>query len=259
MKVIILCGGLGTRLREETEYRPKPMVPIGGLPILWHIMKHYATYGHTEFVLCLGYKGQLIKEFFRDIRWHMSSVTLDLSRQAAPIFHETPPEHTWKITLLDTGELTMTGGRLRRALEYCVDDDEDVFVTYGDGLSDVNLTTLMRTHLESKADVTLTAVRPAARFGELMLDGVKVMEFNEKPPVTESYVNGGFFVINRRIQSRLQGDETVFEQQPLRTLAVEGRLSAHRHDGFWQCMDTVRDKDLLEKLWASGRAPWKTW
>jgi glucose-1-phosphate cytidylyltransferase len=257
MKVVILCGGLGTRLREETEYRPKPMVPVGGRPILWHIMKLYAHHGHKEFILCLGYKGEVIKDYFRNYHWNTSDVTLKLGRNPQIRYHNTHDEEDWTVTLLDTGAETQTGGRLRRALAH-VPDDTFLF-TYGDGLTDSDISASVRFHQQHGKLATVTAVRPSGRFGELAMDGHTITGFNEKPEQESTFVNGGFFVLNRRIAEYLDNDACVFERAPLERLAREGNLQAYQHQGFWQCMDTYREQQMLEKLYLSGQAPWKVW
>ncbi|MFM8471747.1 MAG: glucose-1-phosphate cytidylyltransferase [Limisphaerales bacterium] len=257
MKVVILCGGLGTRLREETEYRPKPMVPVGGRPILWHIMKLYAHHGHKEFILCLGYKGEVIKDYFRNYHWNTSDVTLKLGRNPQIRYHNTHDEEDWTVTLLDTGAETQTGGRLRRALAH-VPDDTFLF-TYGDGLTDSDISASIRFHQQHGKLATVTAVKPSGRFGELAMDGHTITGFNEKPEQESTFVNGGFFVLNRRIAEYLDHDACVFERAPLERLAREGNLQAYQHHGFWQCMDTYREQQMLEKLYLSGQAPWKVW
>jgi glucose-1-phosphate cytidylyltransferase len=257
MKVIILCGGLGTRLREETEYRPKPMVPIGGQPILWHIMKTYARHGFTEFVLCLGYKGEIIKDYFRNYLWNRSDVTLKLGRSKQIIYHNSHEEEDWTVTLLETGLNTMTGGRLLRAMQHI--GDEDVLLTYGDGLTDADIGATVRFHQEQKALVTITAVQPAGRFGELGIDGSTVRSFQEKPEQECSFINGGYMVVDRRMREHLTGDDCVLERDPLQHLARTGGLKAFCHQGFWQCMDTFREFELLNKMWDNGNAPWKVW
>ncbi len=258
MKVVILCGGLGTRLREETEYRPKPMVPVGGRPILWHIMKSYARHGHKEFILCLGYKGEVIKDYFRNYLWHTSDVTLKLGRQPQIKYHSNHDEEDWTVTLLETGQETQTGGRLRRALPF-VNDDTFLF-TYGDGLSNSDINASIDFHREQGAVATLTAVRPSGRFGELAMDGQTITAFQEKPEQEAAYINGGFMVLDRRIASYLDPEDScVFERGPLERLTREGQLKAYCHDGFWQCMDTYREQQMLDKMWQSGNAPWKTW
>ena len=257
MKVVILCGGLGTRLREETEYRPKPMVPVGNRPILWHIMKHYASHGHKDFILCLGYKGEVIKDFFRNYHWNTSDVTIKLGKNAKTTWHNTHDEEDWTVTMIDTGEKTMTGGRLGRVLQFI--NDEEFLLTYGDGVSDVNITELVKYHKNRGADVTLTAVRPGGRFGELGLEDGLVTSFLEKPEDSPSYINGGFFVMKKSIASLITGDDCILERGPLEALSQSGRLAAFPHDGFWQCMDNVNEMTMLNSLWNSGKAPWKSW
>ena len=257
MKVILLCGGLGTRLREETEYRPKPMVPIGGQPIVWHIMKSYAQHGFKDFVLCLGYKGEVIKDYFRNYLWNRSDVTLKLGRNPQITYHNNHAEEDWTVTLLETGMQSMTGGRLLRAMNHI--GDEDVLLTYGDGVSDSNIAESVSFHYEQKALVTMTAVRPAGRFGELGIDQNTVSSFNEKPDQEAGYINGGYMVLDKSVREYLSGDDCVFEREPLEKLAATGRLKAYCHDGFWQCMDTLRDKLTLDELWRRDRAPWRTW
>ena len=231
MKVIILCGGLGTRLREETEYRPKPMVPIGGRPILWHIMKLYAHHGHKEFILCLGYKGEVIKDYFRNYLWNTSDVTLQLGRHPKIRYHNTHDEEDWTVTLLETGLETQTGGRLRRALAHVT--DEDFLFTYGDGLTDSNINASIDFHRQHGGVATLTAVRPTGRFGELALDGKTITAFREKPEQEKAYISGGFMVLNTRVAQYLDGgDGCIFERDPMERLASEGQLKAYAHDGF---------------------------
>ena len=260
MKVVILCGGLGTRLREETEFRPKPMVPIGQHPILWHIMKFYAHYGFKEFILCLGYKGEVIKEYFYNYQWHRSDVTLKLGAKPEITFHNQHQEEDWTVTLVDTGQATMTGGRVRRALAHIPTEDKEFLLTYGDGISDLDLPSAIKFHREKGTLATVTAVQPTGRFGELSLEGDKIMNFREKPEGEAAYVSGGFFVLNRGIEAYLgQKDECIFEQTVLPALASKGQLSAYRHDGFWQCMDNLREVEMLNKMWASKSAPWKVW
>jgi glucose-1-phosphate cytidylyltransferase len=256
MKVVILCGGLGTRLREETEYRPKPMVPIGGRPILWHIMKMYAHYGHKEFILCLGYKGEVIKDYFRNYHWNTSDITLRLGRSPKIICHTQHDEEDWTVTLLDTGLETQTGGRLRRALPYI--DGETFLFTYGDGLINSNINESIQFHEKHGAIATLTAVKPAGRYGELALDGQTITDFNEKP-AESAFISGGFFVFGKSIGKYLDGDGCILERGPLEQLARERQLKAFCHAGFWQCMDNYREQELLNRMWASGHAPWKIW
>lgn len=257
MKVVILCGGLGTRLREETEYRPKPMVPVGDQPILWHIMKTYAAFGHKEFVLCLGYKGEVIKEYFRNYHWNTSNVTIKLGAHPEIQYHNNHDEQDWTVTLLDTGAATMTGGRLKRALPYV--KDETFLLTYGDGLTDSDINASIAFHQQHKPIVTVTAVQPAGRFGDLTLEGEKITAFQEKPEQQAAFINGGYFVVDRRIDDYLEGDKTVLENDPMISLAAEGKICAYQHSGFWQCMDTYREQQLLTGMWNAGDAPWKRW
>ena len=257
MKVVIFCGGFGTRLREETEYRPKPMVPVGNRPILWHIMKHYAAHGHNEFILCLGYKGEVIKDYFRNYHWNTSDVTIKLGAQPETIYHNSHDEEDWSVTMVDTGEKTMTGGRLKRVLGFI--QEEDFLLTYGDGLCDVDVNQLIAHHQQSGATVTLTAVRPGGRFGELATQDGFVTSFLEKPKVGHAYINGGFFVVKRTVGELLHDDNSVWEREPLETLSRQGRLACFMHDGFWQCMDNYHEMTMLNNLWAAGNAPWKTW
>jgi glucose-1-phosphate cytidylyltransferase len=257
MKLVLLAGGLGTRLSEETSVRPKPMVEIGGKPILWHIMKIYLAHGVNEVVVCCGYKGYVIKEYFANYFLHMSDVTLDLQHNKMEI-HERRSE-PWRITLVDTGDNTLTGGRLKRVREHL--GDEDFCFTYGDGVGDVNITELIRFHKEQKVLCTLTATKPPGRFGALAIgkDETKISSFREKPDGDGAWINGGFFVVNPKAIDLIEGDQTTWEREPLERLANDGNLAAFRHSGFWQPMDTLHDKNNLEKLWASGKAPWKVW
>jgi glucose-1-phosphate cytidylyltransferase len=255
MKTVILAGGMGTRLSEETSVRPKPMVEIGGMPILWHIMKIYSAHGLNDFVICLGYRGYMIKEYFANYYLHTCDVTFDVAKGAMEV-HQSSAE-PWRVTLVDTGTDTQTGGRLKRVLPYL--GDEDFCLTYGDGLADVDIGRLLEFHREQGKLGTVTAVQPGGRFGALDLDGNRVVDFREKPAGDGSWINGGFFVLSSRIGDYIDGDQTVFEQEPLRRLADEGQLSAYEHAGFWQPMDTMRDKGQLEELWQTGRAPWKIW
>jgi glucose-1-phosphate cytidylyltransferase len=254
VKAVILAGGFGSRLSEETAARPKPMVEIGGKPILWHIMKIYASHGVEEFVICLGYKGYLIKEFFANYRLHTCDVTFDLARGEMEV-HRWGAE-PWRVTLIDTGEHTMTGGRLRRVLPYL--GEEDFCFTYGDGVADLDVGALLELHSAQGALATVTAVQPPGRYGALDLDGARVREFEEKPRGDGGWMNGGFFVLSPAVARYLEGDHTVWEQEPLRALARAGELACYRHEGFWQAMDTLRDRNLLERLWSDG-APWRTW
>lgn len=256
MKAVILAGGLGTRISEETVIRPKPMIEIGGRPILWHIMKIYAAHGITDFVVCLGYKGYMIKEFFANYVLHGADVTIDTA--SGDISYHQSVTEPWRVTLVETGDVSMTGGRVRRVAPY-LEDEERFCLTYGDGVSDLNIQNLVAFHLKHGLQATLTAVRPPSRYGALEFDGDQVSRFTEKPLDGASYINGGFFVVERRVINRIAGDETPWEAEPLEGLARDGQLAAFRHDGFWQPMDTLRDKNQLEKLWASGDAPWKVW
>jgi len=252
MKVVILAGGFGTRLSEYTDVIPKPMVSIGGKPILWHIMNHYASYGHNDFYIALGYKSEIIKDYF--IRYYEtnSDFTIDLSNGDIEVHNKS--KINWKVTLVNTGLDSMTGGRLKRLKEFI--GFETFMLTYGDGLSNVNINSLINFHNSHNKMVTLTSVRPQARFGELKLVDDKVINFSEKPSMHDGWINGGYFVINPQFLDYIDGDDTILEKKPLETVAGEGRLMAFKHDGFWQCMDTKRDRDLLETLWSSGSAPW---
>ncbi len=260
MKAVILCGGQGTRIRDASELLPKPMLPIGGKPIVWHIMKGYARHGVREFVLCLGYKGWLVKEFFLNYRAMTTDVSVTLGRHDALEFHGRHDEEDWKVTLAETGEETQTGGRVAAVRRY-VEGDELFLLTYGDGVSDVDVGKTIAFHREHGKVATVTAVRPPGRFGEMRIEGGAVTEFNEKPQATEGFINGGFFVLDaRRIWPYLGTDpRTALEREPLRRLAEDRQLAAFPHTGFWQPMDTAREYGLLNELWASGRAPWKTW
>jgi glucose-1-phosphate cytidylyltransferase len=255
VKAVILAGGLGTRLSEETVVRPKPMVELGGNPVLWHIMKIYSAYGVNDFVICLGYKGYMIKEYFANYFLHMSDVTINLRNNELKVHHNT--SEPWSVTLVDTGQNTATGGRLARVRNHV--GDETFCFTYGDGLSDVNLTGLLAFHREQKTYATLTAVQPPGRFGVIDIEQEKIRSFSEKPPGDGNWINGGFFVLEPRAFDYLEGDHTVWEREPMEKLARTGQLSAYKHAGFWHPMDTLRDKILLEGLWASGKAPWKVW
>lgn len=255
MKVVILAGGLGSRLSEETVLRPKPMVEIGGRPILWHIMKLYSHHGLSDFVICLGYKGHMIKEFFANYVLHSADVTIDL--RANSVTYHNEPHEPWRITLVDTGEGTMTGGRIRRVAAHLGNDP--FCLTYGDGLADLDIAALIAFHKAEGRQATLTAVRPPGRFGATLLQGARVEKFVEKPQGDGGFINGGFFVCQASVLDRIAGDDTVWEQAPLSGLAADGELSAYRHEGFWQPMDTLREKQQLEALWATGRAPWKLW
>lgn len=256
MKAVILAGGLGTRISEETGTRPKPMVEIGSKPILWHILKHYSHYGVQEFIICCGYKGYVIKEYFANYFLHSSDVTIDMSENSMAV-HQRNAE-PWKVTLVDTGDATLTGGRLARVRNYI--GDQTFSLTYGDGVSNVELDALVNFHKEGGKLATVTAVQPPGRFGMLDLDGDGMVKgFQEKPEGDGGWINGGFFILEPGIFSYLDGDETIWEQTPLKQLAASGQLQAYKHHGFWQPMDTLRDRHLLEDLWGAGRAPWKVW
>jgi glucose-1-phosphate cytidylyltransferase len=254
MKVVILAGGLGTRLMEETQTRPKPMVEIGGNPILWHIMCHYSAYGFNEFVICLGYKGYVIKEYFANFILHQSDVTIDLAKNSIA-FSQSEYVPPWHISLIETGIETMTGGRLKR-VRHLLQDDEPFMMTYGDGLSDVNLQALLDFHRSHGLDATVTTVRPPGRFGATQIENGRVVRFMEKPLGDGGYINGGFFVLHPRVIDRISDDATPWEAEPLTGLAAEGQLAAFTHDGFWQPMDTLRDRQQLERMWAENTAPW---
>lgn len=259
MKVVILCGGKGTRLREETEFRPKPMLPIGSRPILWHIMRIYAAHGHTEFILCLGYKGEMIKDWFRNLQWMLSDVRLRLGEPKGEYFYSEIEEKGWTVTLADTGEDTMTGARIK-GIERYLDDDQEFLLTYGDGVGNVDITASIAQHRASDRVLTLTGVRPPGRWGELqMVDGA-VTTFFEKPQTSGGRINGGFFVAKRTLFDYLSDDPgLVFEQGPLTALSADGQLGCYVHDGFWQPMDTYQEFMLLNRLWDEGRAEWKIW
>jgi len=255
MKVVILAGGLGTRLQEETVVKPKPMIEIGGYPVLWHIMNIYAAQGFNEFVVALGYKAELIKDFFVNYRTNRHSITVQLKDGSIEI-HEGQGED-WTIHLIDTGDKTQTGGRIKRLAPWL--GNERFMLTYGDGVGNIDLKKLLEFHQKHGKLATVTAVRPPARFGGLKFDGDRVVEFTEKPQAGEGWINGGFFVLEPQVLDMIDGDDTLWEHEPLENLAGEGQLMAYRHGDFWQCMDTLRDVQLLEKLWAGGEAPWKIW
>ena len=255
MKVVILAGGLGTRLNEETGIRPKPMVEIGEKPILWHIMKIYSAYGFNDFVVCLGYKGYVIKEFFANYFLHQTDLTIDLHQNKTEIHHnKTDP---WRVTLANTGDKTMTGGRIRRIREYL--NNETFMVTYGDGVADIDIKALLAFHKRHGRLATVTAVRPPSRFGGIALEGNKVINFIEKPQIGEGWINGGFFVFEPQVLDYISGDQILLEREPLEKLALEGQLMAYQHERFWQCMDTMRDVHFLNELWQSNLPPWKIW
>lgn len=256
MKAVILAGGFGTRISEESTVKPKPMIEIGNQPILWHIMKMYSSHGINDFIICCGYKGYAIKEYFSNYYLNRSDITFDLSKEKIEIHsnHSEP----WRVTCADTGENTMTGGRLRRVKEYI--GDETFCLTYGDGVSDVNITELIEHHRNQKSLATLTAVQPPGRFGAFTFDNdqSKISKFSEKPVGDGAWINGGFFVVEPEVMNYIENDSTVWEKGPLERISSEGKLSAFKHDGFWQPMDTLRDKNLLEELWKNGTAPWKS-
>ena len=255
MKAVILAGGVGTRISEESAVRPKPMIEIGGKPILWHIMKIYSAHGIHEFIICLGYRGYVIKEYFANYFLHMSDVTFDMKSNRMEV-HQRNTED-WKVTLVDTGENTLTAGRLKRVRSYL--NDENFCFTYGDGVSDINITELVEFHRRHRKLATLTAVQPPGRFGALVLNDEQVTSFQEKPEGDGGWINGGFFVLSPRVFDYIEGDQSSWEGRPITRLASEGQLAAYRHTGFWQPMDTLRDKNQLEALWDTGKAPWKTW
>lgn len=255
MKAIILAGGLGTRISEETSVKPKPMIEIGGKPILWHIMKIYSAYGIHDFIICLGYKGYLIKEYFANYFLHMSDVSFDMRTNAMEV-HQKHAE-PWKVTLVDTGDTTMTGGRIKRVRPYL--DDDDFCLTYGDGVSDVNIGALIAFHRAQNTLATVTGVQPPGRYGFLGVTGKKITSFQEKPQGDGGWINGGFFVLSPEVLDYIDGDHVIWEREPMERLAQDGEISVYLHEGFWQPMDTLRDKSHLEELWGSARAPWKTW
>ena len=255
MKVIILAGGKGTRLSEETSVRPKPMVEIGGKPILWHIMKIYASYGYKEFLVACGYKGEFIKEYFHNYFYHNSDYVIDLKDGSSRVIKSNCDD--WRISMIDTGLDTMTGGRILRLRDWI--EDETFMVTYGDGVSNIDIYKLIAFHQSHRKIATVCAVHPPARFGGLVLDGSRVSEFSEKPQTGEGWINGGFFVFEPGLYDYLSNDQSILEREPLERLAANGELMEYRHDSFWQPMDTLRDKQLLEDYWSSGKAPWKIW
>ena len=256
MKAVILAGGLGTRISEETYLKPKPMVEIGGKPILWHIMKIYSSYGINNFVICCGYRGYVIKEYFANYFLHMSDVTFDMTLNKMEVHHRNA--EPWRVTLIDTGDETMTGGRLKRAEDF-VKDEEAFCFTYGDGVADIDIMALIKFHKQHGKQATVTAVQPPGRYGALKMDGKKVVSFIEKPEGDGGRINGGFFVLSPKCLDYIDGDATPWESTSLVRLASNGELIAFEHEGFWQPMDTLRDKNQLEELWLSGSAPWKSW
>ena len=256
MKAVILAGGLGSRIAEETSVRPKPMIEIGGKPILWHIMKIYSHHGINDFIICCGYKGYVIKEYFSNYFLHMSDVTFDMSANTVEV-HNRKAE-PWRVTLVDTGDETMTGGRLKRISKY-VENEDAFFMTYGDGLGDVNITGSLAFHKSKRTLATLTATLPPGRFGALQIDDGKVLNIKEKPRGDGASINGGYFVLSPKVLDFIQDDQTIWERGPLEALAEKGQLASYVHTGFWQPMDTLREKNYLEELWQSGQAPWKVW
>lgn len=256
MKVVILAGGFGTRISEESHLKPKPMIEIGNMPILWHIMKQYSHYGFDEFIICCGYKQYVIKEWFANYFLHNSDITFDFRQGNEMIVHKRFSE-PWKVTVIDTGLETMTGGRIKRIRDYI--EDEPFFMTYGDGVSDVNIKELLEFHKSHGKLATMTAIQPAARFGVLELQDNQVRAFREKSQSDTGWINGGFMVLEPKVIDYIAGDETFFEREPMENLAKEGELMCYKHRGFWQCMDTMRDREKLEALWAANRAPWKVW
>ncbi len=256
MKAVILAGGLGTRISEETHLKPKPMIEIGGRPILWHIMKIYSAHGVNDFIICCGYKGYVIKEYFANYFLHMSDVTFDMASNQMEVHHK--KAEPWRVTLVDTGEETLTGGRLKRVANYVQNEDAFCF-TYGDGVADVDVTAQLNFHRRHGKLATVTAVQPPGRYGALLREGDAVSGFQEKPPGDGAWINGGFFVLNPKVIDFIDGDSSSWEGRPLETLAAKGELQAFEHEGFWQPMDTLRDKTQLEQLWSSGKAPWKSW
>ncbi len=257
MKVVILAGGLGTRISEESHLKPKPMIEVGDAPILWHIMKYYSSYGFNEFIICCGYKGYVIKEYFADYYLHRSDVTFDFANNNEMIIHNNVAE-PWKVTVVDTGLHTMTGGRLKRIQKYV--GNQTFMMTYGDGVSDIDLDALLEFHRVHKKAATLTAIQPGGRFGVLDIDDNEtVRQFSEKAKEDGGWINAGFMVLEPEVFDYIEGDDTFFEKEPLENLALDGKLAAYRHEGFWKCMDTMRDKGMLDELWNSGQAPWKRW
>ena len=256
LKAVILAGGLGSRLQEETDSRPKPMVEIGGRPILWHIMKIYSHYGVRDFVICLGYRGYMIKEYFANYVLHGSNVTVDLGENR--IEYEEARAEPWRVTLVDTGDNSMTGGRLRRVARY-LPDSGPFFMTYGDGVADIDIHELLKRHQQAGTSATMTTVRPPGRYGATVIEDDRVVKFIEKPAGDGGYINGGFFVLDASVIDLIEDDSTIWELEPLETLARTGQLAAYRHRGFWLPMDTLRDRSALETLWASGSAPWQVW
>jgi len=256
MKAVILAGGLGTRISEETDIKPKPMVEIGGMPILWHIMKYYSTHGITDFIICCGYKGYVIKEYFANYFMHMSDITFDMKNNKMKVLSANA--EPWKVTLVNTGNNTMTGGRLKRVKEF-VKDEEAFCFTYGDGLSDINITESIKLHKKHTSLVTISAIQPPGRYGSLVMKGDQVSGFKEKPVGDGGWINGGFFVLDPKVIDYIDGDSSSWEEAPLEALAAKNEVVAYKHYGFWHAMDTLRDKNYIEKLWVEGKAPWRKW
>ncbi len=256
MKAVLLAGGLGTRFAEETDAKPKPMIEIGGMPIIWHIMKIYSHHGINEFIICLGYKGYIIKEYFQNYFLHMSNVTFDMKTNKMEV-HNASAE-PWRVTLVDTGEKTMIGGRIKRILPF-LGDDKEFLLTYGDGVGDVDILAAIDLHRREGRLATVTATQPPGRFGSIKYEGHRITGFQEKPMGDGGWINGGYFVLSPEVGRYIEGDATVWEQEPMQRLAADGQLSVYFHPGFWQPMDTLRDKRHLEDLWTSGKAPWKLW
>jgi len=256
MKAVLLAGGLGTRFSEETDVRPKPMIEIGGKPILWHIMKIYSSHGINDFIVCLGYKGYIIKEYFSNYFLHQSNVTFDLRENKMHVLHKNA--EPWTVTLIDTGETTMIGGRIKQILPY-LGDDQEFCLTYGDGVADIDITESIAFHRREGRLATVTATQPPGRFGAINFEGNRVTSFQEKPSGDGGFINGGFFVLSPKVGGYIEGSQTVWEKEPMTNLAKDGQLSVFFHAGFWHPMDTLRDKRYLEELWSSGKAPWKKW
>ncbi|RMD72324.1 MAG: glucose-1-phosphate cytidylyltransferase [Cyanobacteria bacterium J149] len=258
--VAILCGGKGTRLKEETEFRPKPMVMVGDRPMIWHIMKSYSTYDFTNFMLCLGYKGDMIREYFINYDWNHSDILLELGQQKITHLDNGHDEENWKIWLINTGQETMTGGRLKRLKPYLDKSGSDIFMaTYGDGVANIDLNQLLAYHQSHGKLATVSAVRPPSRFGELQIENNLVTSFKEKPQTSDGWINGGYMVLHKKVLDFIDNDDTVFEAEPLKILADKGELAVYHHEGFWQCMDTYRELELLKSLYEKGEAPWKIW
>ena len=258
--IAILCGGKGTRLKEETEFRPKPMVMVGDRPMIWHIMKTYAHYGFRDFMLCLGYKGDMIRDYFFNYDWNHSDVMIELGGKKVTKLQNSHDEEDWRIWLVDTGQETMTGGRLKRLATYLDKNGSEMFLgTYGDGVADVNIADLLAFHQSHGKLATMTAVRPPSRFGELVIEGNLVTTFKEKPQVSEGWINGGYFVLHRKVLDLIENDDTIFEAEPLKALSEMGELAVYNHSGFWQCMDTYRELELLNQMHDRQNAPWEVW